>query len=168
MASARWTPEEYAAFRARKLGTTYKEVAAKTQPVRLPTEPKKTKAPPPREAETVKAVLQLLTAHPKVALAWRQNSGAVQSSYTRKDGSSRSRFVRFNACDGISDICGFLTDGRFLAIECKRIGGKATEAQLSFLAAVRHAGGIAVLAFDVSDVSAILSALDIPEKHLKP
>lgn len=149
MVSARWTPEEYAAFRARRLGTSVKETFAKTRPVKLPTEKKKAT---PRESDTVKAVLDLLEAHPRVKLAWRQNSGAIQANYTRKDGSSKSRFVRFNACEGISDICGFMNDGRFLAIECKRVGGKATEAQLSFLAAVKQAGGIAVLAFDVSDV----------------
>lgn len=107
----------------------------------------------PTEAAILKAILQYLALCPKVALAWRVNSGAVRGSYTRKsDGVTRERFVRFNGAPGISDVIGCMKGGRLIAVEVKRPGKKATEDQASFLDAVRKAGGVAILAYSVDDV----------------
>lgn len=52
---------------------------------------------------------------------------------------------------GISDLIACL-DGKCIAIEVKRPGGKLTENQERFLHDVRAAGGIAFVAYDVVDV----------------
>lgn len=46
--------------------------------------------------------------------------------------------------------------GRFLAIETKRPGQKPTAAQLRFLGMVQEAGGLALVAHDVTEVEAAL------------
>lgn len=53
---------------------------------------------------------------------------------------------------GISDIIGCDKNGKFIAIEVKKIGGKATQGQLDFLMDVNDHNGIGILAFSLSDV----------------
>lgn len=53
---------------------------------------------------------------------------------------------------GISDLIGCTNSGRFIAVEVKRKGGKATEDQISFLERIKQAGGIAFLAHSIDDV----------------
>ena len=55
---------------------------------------------------------------------------------------------------GVSDLIGCSPDGRFLAVEVKRPGGKATPDQIEFLERVKASGGIAVLAYSLEDVLA--------------
>lgn len=57
---------------------------------------------------------------------------------------------------GVSDILGVLPNGRALAIEVKRPGGKPTEAQQLFLHEVNRAGGLAFTASSVDEVEAYL------------
>ena len=52
---------------------------------------------------------------------------------------------------GISDIIGCY-NGRMIAIEIKKPGGKATGDQLRFLASVNQAGGIGFMASSTEDV----------------
>jgi hypothetical protein len=78
--------------------------------------------------------------------AWRNNSGAVKVE--RKGGSG---FVRFGKV-GSADILGILDDGRFLAIEVKSKDGRATLAQLQFLAEIAKRGGLAFVARSIEDV----------------
>ncbi len=52
---------------------------------------------------------------------------------------------------GISDIIGCF-NGRMVAIEIKRPGGKATPDQIAFIEAVRAAGGIGFVAWSTEDV----------------
>lgn len=107
-----------------------------------PTQPK------PLEAAVLKAVLRALALHPRVAWAHRMNVGAF------RDG---DRYVRVGFV-GCSDIIGQTTDGRFLAVEVKRPGGKPTEAQVEFLGRVQRAGGVAFVAWSVDDVARGLGA----------
>jgi hypothetical protein len=59
---------------------------------------------------------------------------------------------------GVSDIIGLLPpNGRFLAIEVKRPGGKPTQEQQNFIDAVNRAGGLAFVAFSVDDVLVVLT-----------
>lgn len=106
-----------------------------------------------RESEIVKACLQYLRL--RGVFAWRNNSGLHMAEYKGK-----ARPIRFGAV-GSPDIIGLIPGtGRFLGIECKRPlgprGGKAgselTPDQLAFGAAVKEAGGLYVVARDVSDV----------------
>ena len=99
-------------------------------------------SPKPLEAAVLKAVIKALALHPRVAWAHRMNVGAF------RDG---DRYVRVGFV-GCSDIIGQTTDGRFLAVEVKRPGGKTTDAQMEFLGRVQRAGGIAFVAWSVDDV----------------
>ena len=103
---------------------------------------------PTPEGGVVKAVLELLTCHQKVAWAQRMNTGALKT---------KDRFVRFGF-RGCADIIGQLKDGRFLAIECKSHRGLLTDEQEAFLERVRKYGGISGLARSVDDAQAILGA----------
>ena len=122
----------------------------------IPAEPKKrqprTHSTEPSEAETLKAILQLLRRHPKVALCWRQNSGTFQER--NRDGSVR--YIRANTQRGMSDIMGTLRDGRALAIEVKSRTGKMRPGQEEFLSQIRAAGGVAGVCRSVDDAMKLL------------
>lgn len=63
---------------------------------------------------------------------------------------------------GVSDIIGCLPkSGRFLAIEVKRPGGKATQEQQNFLDTINEAGGLAFVATSVEDVEHELKVMSI-------
>ena len=53
---------------------------------------------------------------------------------------------------GIADIVGCAWDGRFIAIEVKRVGGKATKLQEEWLNEKRHNNGITFIATSIEDV----------------
>jgi hypothetical protein len=108
-------------------------------PLPPPAKPRKNSRP---EAACLVEVIKTLRGHPAVAWVERQNSGAF------RDG---KRFVRFG-WPGCSDVLGQLRDGRFLAVEVKAPGGKASEAQQLFLSRVRAAGGISFIATSAADV----------------
>ena len=123
----------------------------------IPPEPKK-RAPrkpstEPSEAELLKAILQLLRRHPKVALCWRQNSGTFAER--NRDGSVR--YIRANTQRGMSDIMGALMDGRTLAIEVKSRTGRMRPGQEEFLQTIRQAGGVAGVCRSVEDAVALLA-----------
>lgn len=91
------------------------------------------------ERAVLKACMGLLEAHPKVALWFRVNSGAVKIG---------DRYVKF-AFQGASDLMGMMAgSGKFLAIECKATGGRMSDAQTAFLANVSRAGGYALCVDD--------------------
>jgi hypothetical protein len=74
---------------------------------------------------------------------WKQNNTGI-----KKDNGS---WIPSNL-PGVSDILGILKDGRFLAIEVKRPGGKATPAQLEFIENININGGVAFVADNVDVV----------------
>jgi len=122
----------------------------------IPPEPKK-RAPAkpsgePSEAEILKAIMQLLKRHPRVAQAWRQNSGTFQER--NRDGSVR--YIRANTQKGMSDIMGVLKDGRTLAIEVKSRTGRMRPGQEEFLQTIRSAGGVAGVCRSVDDAVRLL------------
>lgn len=55
--------------------------------------------------------------------------------------------------------------GRFFGIECKGPGGKLSSEQGAELAAIREAGGVAVVAFAVSDAQEVLRDIDASFLH---
>ena len=123
----------------------------------IPPEPKKRgprkPSTEPSEAEILKAILQMLRRHPKVALCWRQNSGTFQER--NRDGTTR--YIRANTQRGMSDIMGALMDGRTLAIEVKSRTGRMRPGQEEFLASIRAAGGVAGVCRSVEDAIALLA-----------
>ena len=126
----------------------------------IPAEPKKrakrepSPAEPrqPSEAEILRAILQLLRRHPKVALCWRQNSGTFQER--NRDGTTR--YIRANTQRGMSDIMGALMDGRTLAIEVKSRTGRMRPGQEEFLQQICAAGGVAGVCRSVEDAVRLL------------
>ena len=122
----------------------------------IPAEPKK-RAPAkpsgePSEAEILRAIIQLLHRHPRVAQCWRQNSGTFQER--NRDGSVR--YIRANTAKGMSDIMGVLKDGRTLAIEVKSRTGRMRPGQEEFLQTIRQAGGVAGVCRNVDDAQKLL------------
>lgn len=83
-------------------------------------------------------------------LVWRQDTGAYRAP--------SGALVRYGLCVGSSDIIGVAPDGRFLAVEVKNDKGRATDAQLRFIAAVQAAGGRAGIARSAADAVAIATA----------
>lgn len=72
--------------------------------------------------------------------------------YTLADG----RRLASGLCVGSSDLVGWTKDGRFLAVEAKSARGRLTHEQQSFLTAVRHSGGITIVARCPQDVINVL------------
>ena len=112
----------------------------------------------------VSAVAELLSVHPKVLFAVRQNSGAA--SYEAKSGKwAPVNFYRIVTPQPvtITDFWGIMRDGRMLAIECKRPGWKAPRddrerRQWAFLQIVANCGGISGFVTSAEEAYAILSA----------
>jgi penicillin-binding protein-related factor A (putative recombinase) len=67
--------------------------------------------------------------------------------------------TRYGLCKGSSDLIG-IHKGRFLAIEVKRPGAKATPQQLLFLTLVQKYGGISGIATSVEEAEAIIASID--------
>jgi hypothetical protein len=111
------------------------------------------------EREVQRAVLQYLERAPTVAFAFRLNtaSGFLLDATTWKRllagavaRAAMARFIRF-AFPGASDILGMLTDGRFLAVECKSASGRLTPDQAAFLSRVNQCGGCGFVARSIVD-----------------
>lgn len=76
----------------------------------------------------------------------RTNSGTMQAEYN-----GRRRFIKM-AQPGTADITGCSKSGKFIAVECKIRPNKPTELQEKYLSEIRSRGGIALVAYDLSDV----------------
>ncbi len=105
----------------------------------------------PSEHDLQGSILVYLAWDNRVAWAHRFNTGAHLITGTDAQGHPRRRFVRY-AFPGCADILGQLVTGHFLAIEVKRPGGRVGPAQRRFLAQVRAAGGLALLARGIPEV----------------
>lgn len=82
-------------------------------------------------------------------VVWRNNSGCLKDA--------RGVPVRFGVgSPGGSDLIG-IYKGRFCAFEIKTPKGKATDAQLNFIAAVIRNGGIAGVVRSPEDALALLA-----------
>ena len=110
--------------------------------------------PDPAEAKILASVLQALNFYASVAWFTRANCAAGKLIYP--DGST-SQYMRFGF-PGCADIIGQLKPrrpgepGAWLAIECKRAGGRLSEAQEAFLAKVNANGGCGFVCRSVSDL----------------
>jgi hypothetical protein len=101
------------------------------------------------ETGLLKAIKQYLEL--QGALVVRVNSGAFAGTHAGK-----KRFVRLNSEPGCSDLLA-CHRGCFLALEVKLPGRKLTAGQVSFLAQVEVAGGIAGVVRDLADVEQLLA-----------
>ena len=97
-----------------------------------------------KEADIQRAILNYLQMCPAVAKVWRNNAGKIRTD--------ENRLVSLSPA-GTSDIIGFLTDGRFLAVEVKAGTNTPTALQQEFIDAVNEAGGVGFVAWSVDDCS---------------
>ena len=94
--------------------------------------------PKVREAEVLKVCMGLLETSSKVAIFWRQSTGAMKLD---------NRFLRFSF-KGASDLMAVMVGGKFLACEVKAPGGKLSPEQEAFLSNVNQAGGYGLMVSD--------------------
>lgn len=98
----------------------------------------------PTEQQVQKAILDYL--HSKNYIAFKHRNVGIYVQRTNK-------YIPLSAGEkGISDVIGCDKDGRFIAIEVKKVGGKASPDQLKFLKRVNASGGIGILAYSIVDV----------------
>jgi len=102
----------------------------------------------PLEKDIQKAIIQFLSAHPKICIYGRFNSGTAITG----DGLGNTRYTRFNSIKGFPDIHGMLKGGRAVYIEVKRPGGRVSEDQQDFIDKVSAHGAVAFIAYSVDDV----------------
>jgi hypothetical protein len=113
------------------------------------------------EASVLREVAALLSVHPRVIFAVRQNSGM---SYN--DGGAPVYFYRWarsKAKMRITDFWGMLTDGRMFALECKRRSWKSPSGdregeQQAFLMTVRNSGGVSGFVTSAEQAQAIIES----------
>lgn len=103
-----------------------------------------------KEGDLVKDCLRWLKS--VECYVYRQNQGGMKTD---------TRFIRFAHVDGISDIIGMTSTGRYIAVECKQPGKRPTEKQRAFLDEVKAHGGIAIVAHDVDELAAEFFAAEI-------
>ncbi len=130
-------------------------------PADLPAQPKRrrpgaARKPEPNETDITRIILDGLRLNPAVLQVHRSNTGAGRLMHYGRPG----RFVRFGFV-GQPDITGVSRDGRVIAIEVKRrkTRNNTSEAQKSYLAEVRAAGGLAGVATNLEEAIAIVEGM---------
>jgi hypothetical protein len=97
----------------------------------------------PREADIQQAIRLALGLEPGLVL-WRNNVGSAFHAETKRP-------VQYGVGGpGGSDLIGVL-NGRFIALEVKKPGGRVRAEQLGFIECVRAAGGFAAIVFSVDE-----------------
>jgi len=94
-------------------------------------------------SDSQKDILAFILQHPKVYDAWVTTQGRLKGKY--KIGKT-----------GVSDIIGFMKNGRFLAVEVKKVGEKISDQQQIFIDSVNMCGGVAGVAITIEDANKIL------------
>jgi hypothetical protein len=115
------------------------------------------------EAQVQDAILRYLAVERRVVWAARMNSG--KGKLLRPDGSQTWISFGFTGCP---DIMGMLRDGRYLAIECKRTGGRVRPEQRQHITQAADHGAVAVIARSVEDVQTALDAATATHAGLIP
>lgn len=103
---------------------------------------------PEREADIQQAIRLALGLVPGLVL-FRNNIGA-----TMHPGTSRPVHYGVGGKGG-SDLIGLL-NGRFVALEIKRPGGRVTAEQLGFIEVVRNNGGFAAIVHSIDEAHAAI------------
>lgn len=96
--------------------------------------------------EVVTPCIEYLRA--KGIYCWRNNSVGVWDPVKRVYRKNNSK-LKIN---GVSDILGIWSDGRFFACECKRGRNQPSDDQTAFLEAIEKHGGIAMVVWSVDDL----------------
>jgi hypothetical protein len=106
----------------------------------------------PLERNIQKACLQLLHQHPKVAFAYRINSG----TFTEQNRDGSQRYISAHTMRGMSDVCAVLRGGRACFFEIKRPGQRANPLQQAFIDRANAAGAIAAVVTDPQEIVDLL------------
>lgn len=112
----------------------------------------KKKPSKPTEKAIETAILKYLS-FLRNCFAWKNNSGGVYDAGRGTFRANKNKFV----INGVADILG-VYDGRLLAIEVKRPGGKVSEAQKKFIDKVIKMGGIAGVCYSVDDARELIKS----------
>ena len=99
--------------------------------------------PHEREQDIQRSILDYLRI--KKFVVFKHNS----TQFGVRDGKG---FAFSSADKGVSDIIACSKSGRFVAIEVKKPGGKATPEQVEFISRVKLNGGIGIFAYSLDDV----------------
>jgi hypothetical protein len=103
---------------------------------------------PAREADIQQKIRLALGLEPGLVL-WRNNVGAAVHAGT-------NRPVHYGVGGkGGSDLIGML-DGRFIALEVKRPGGRASAEQIEFIELVQNGGGFGAIVRSVAEARAAI------------
>jgi hypothetical protein len=89
----------------------------------------------------------------------RVNAGQGWAGHSRRmpDGSVVIKHAQpfYGVPEGVSDLIGVATDGRFIALEVKQGKGRPTDRQTAYVAMVNAMGGRAGVVWSVDDALAI-------------
>ena len=105
----------------------------------------------PNENIITNAILTYLNCRPHT-FAWRNNTTGI---YDSRKKCYRSRTGKYNI-RGVADILGITNEGRFIAIEVKRPGGRPSREQHDYLSRINALGGIAGIAPSVQDAKKLM------------
>lgn len=148
---ARWTAADVNAHLMKSKHPDAKTLDAEIRKNKRAARPKRTSAPVPMEKDIQKAIMDRLKWLPGVSFE-RQNTGAV--SVPSVNG-SKARHIRFSE-PGAPDIRCYV-DGKALAIEVKRPGGRQRPSQAEWQA--KHAAGGVVYRI-VTSIEEALAAVE--------
>lgn len=143
-------------------GVWAKQFGKELKPAAIVLPPKRTRAAPDpedTEAPVLAAVSELLRFHPQVLIAVRQNSGGAQT-----EGGVPIffyRLVKSPPALTITDLWGFLRDGRPFAFEAKRPSWKSPRTdrelkQQAFIHMIESIGGIGGFVRSVDEAKGML------------
>lgn len=97
----------------------------------------------PTEAQIQASILDYLNM--KGHFCWRNSSGLFKVG---------DRYI--NAGKGRADILGIARDSRFIAVEVKKKGGRASQEQEAFIEEIRGRGGVGLIAYSLEEVMEVL------------
>ena len=100
------------------------------------------------ELHIVNRVLEALAQDSRVVWCHRLNSGLLPAASGRR---VRAGWL------GAPDIIGMLQGGRLLALEIKRPGRRATQAQAAFLRCVRQGGGVGEVLHSAAELPLLIA-----------
>lgn len=97
-----------------------------------------------------KEILDALAKHPRVGFIGRNTRGQFKTKW--------GGVVWAGLCNGATDLCGYLTDGRALFIEVKTPKGALQQNQAEFLENARKCGCCVGVARSVEEALSIVDA----------
>lgn len=92
-----------------------------------------------------------------VQVALVQAGARVFRNQTGRYQLADGRWIGSGLCKGSSDLIGWTSTGKFLAVEVKTPTGRTTPEQEAFISAVRKSGGVAFVARSAEEAISLLA-----------